>query len=450
MRSLCSALLLCALAAPELALAADKPHVIVVVWDATRPDHLTPYGYARQTTPNLSKLAAESLLFEQALSAAPWTLPSVASLFTGMFNHNHGVDVQAVDFSLTLSADVNTLAEVLKGGGYRTALWSSQPIYMKQDGFLQGFDQHATHREVPVGQFHDTALSFIDASGGAPTFTMLYYLDPHAPYEARPEHDLWVDKAAPPVNIRGCPKDVDPSKFPPGSVGHCDVNQGTINLSDAQMQQLRDRYDGELHQNDALLGALIDGLRQRKLLENTVIVFTSDHGEAFGEHADEKVWHRLPYDSVLRVPLIVHLPGVKARKVSTAVRSVDVLPTIVQAAGLKLPTPVNGLPLQELATKNGADRPLLGASHFAGAPSYLRADGYKLMTSREGQPWVHLFDLKADPGEQNDLAASQPELVKRMIARRAELLQQTTLGAGSGRNASQEELERLRALGYAD
>jgi arylsulfatase A-like enzyme len=449
MRTLCSALLLCALAAPAVSNAGDKPNVVLVVWDATRPDHLTPYGYKRDTTPNLGKLAEQSLVFEQAVSAAPWTLPSVASLFTGLFNHNHGVDYEATDFSLTLRPEITTLAEVVKGAGYRTALWSSQPIYMKQEGFLQGFDQQATQREVPIGQFHEQALAFMDAGGGKPTFTMLYYLDPHAPYEARPEHDLWVDKAAAPVNIRGCPKDVDPSKFPPGSVGHCDVNDGKVTLQAAQMQQLRDRYDGELHQNDALLGKLIEGLRSRNLLENTVIIFTSDHGEAFGEHADERVWHRLPYDSILRVPLIVRLPGMAGRRVKTAVRSVDVLPTVAQAVGATLAQPVNGVPLQELAKKDGVDRPALGTSHFAGAPMYLRADGYKLMASREGQRWTHVFDLKADPAEANDLSA-QPGLVEKLLARREEILKQTTLGAGTGSDASQEELERLRALGYVD
>lgn len=439
--------LLTALALAPVAHAGDPPpDILLVVWDATRPDHLSPYGYARPTTPNLDRIASKGTVFEHAYAGAPWTMPSVASLFTGLFSHNHKVDFEAEGFSLSLDDDLTTMAEMLSGAGYATGLFTAQGIYTKEAGFLQGFDTHARVLEPEIG---DRALRFLDQAGDRPAFIVLYYLDPHAPYEPKPAHDLWSDKSFEPVNIRGCPKEVDPSKFPPGSVGHCEVNAGSKTLSPAQWQHLQDLYDGELHQNDAFLGQVLDGLEKRGTLDRTAILFTSDHGEAFDDHPSERSWHRLPYDHILHVPLVAYLPGTfPAKKVSTQVRTVDVFPTVAEVAGAKDAPTVNGESLVGLAKKGkGPDRPAVGTSHFVGAPAYYRTPDLKLIRFRKPES-AEVYDLKADPQERNDLSATKGDAA---VKTWMDFLEATTLSVnGDDEAASQEELERLRALGYVD
>lgn len=441
--------LLALAAAPTPAWAAqNKPDIVMVVWDATRPDHLSPYGYARDTTPNLNRLAREGMVFEQAFTGAPWTVPSIASLFTGMFTHNHQVDYEPENFTLTLPSDALTMAEVMKGAGYRTALYTAQGIYYQQDGFLQGFDEHRKLIEPKIPQ---AGLDFIQASGDTPAFVILYFLDPHAPYEPRPEHDLWTDHSLPAVNIRGCPAKVEPGDFPEGWVGHCDVNSGDVTLTDTQWDQLRAQYDGELHQNDALLGDLLTGLERQGSLSNTAILFTSDHAEAFNEHDRERTWHRLPYDTILHIPLILWKPGtVPAARVKSTVRSVDVLPTLAELAGTQVARTINGESLLPLA-RGGANRPAIGTSHFVGAPAFYRGERYKLFFSRTGPSWTELYDLQADPGEQNNLAGNST-ILSAVRARMDALITETTIRVDDAGNqeATQEELERLRALGYVD
>ncbi len=424
-----------------------KPDVLLVVWDATRPDHLTPYGHIRDTTPNLARLASKGTVFTNATSAAPWTMPSVAAMFSGLFAHNHGVDYAAKDFTLQMPAEVTTLAEAMKSAGYKTALYSAQGIYMKEDGFQQGFD---VAKKTPHHKIGPSALTFLDEAGDDPAFIVMYYLDPHAPYEPG-GHDLWKQEGDPVVNIRGCPREVDPSKFPPGAVGHCDVNNGQVSLDDAQWDRLQRLYDGELHRNDAWLGEVVEGLQSRGILEETALVFTSDHGEAFNEHERERTWHRLPYDTILHVPMIAYLPGrFPVAKVDTAVRTVDILPTLTAIAGATLPYTPNGIDLLEATKAGAADRVAVGASHFVGAPAFFRDGTHKLMFSRIGAAQVEVYNVKSDPMERKNLAGDGA-LVKRLMAAREEFIAGTTITLGtSQQKATDAELEHLRALGYVD
>lgn len=445
-----AALILGALTQPALA-AQDKPDILLLVWDATRPDHLSPYGYERDTTPNLAKLAAGGTVFDVAVSAAPWTMPSVAAIFTGLFPHNHGVDYEAEGFSLSLPDATVTIAEMLKAEGYKTAIWTDQHIYYKQDGFLAGFDHKVSGRDMRPARFVSEALEFRDEAGDTPVFEVIYFLDPHAPYEPPAAHNLWYDEAGPKVNIRGC-GNTGAREFPEGSVGHCDVNNNKITLTAAQWQQLENQYDGELHMNDARLGELMDGLTSRGALDDTAIFFTADHGEGFNDHPREKTWHRLPYESIIRVPLIARLPGTfKPGHVSAAVRTIDIHPSIAQVAGVTTPPPVNGASLVGLSKAGkGENRPSIGTSHFAGAPIYFRGPRFKLLMNRKGPEMLEMYDLQTDPLELTNLAASKPAVVTALRAKLASFIEETKLDLGVGAEAADDDMELLKSLGYAE
>ncbi len=423
--------------------AAAKPHVVVVMWDATRPDHLTPYGYSRDTTPNLAKLAGEGTVFRKAQSTAPWTVPSVAGVFTGLFSHNHKVDYEATGYTLDLTTDAHTMAEAMSDNGYATALYTAQGIYYKQAGFTQGFDSSKfTKPETLV----DLALGHIKANKAQPTFTVVYWLDPHAPYEPAPEHDKWSDPAVD-VNIHSGGKER------PGFLKHGAINRGKVDLTAAQMAQLQNKYDGELHANDAELGRLWKGLQDMGIADDTVFVFTSDHGEGFGEHSRQKVWHDIPYDTVLDVPLVVRAPGVGAGKtVDAAVRTIDIYPTLMELTGGTAKHPLNGESLVSMMKSgSGADRVNVGTSHWHDGLAFVRTPQHKLLFSRNNAERAELFDLGADPGEQSNLAANA-ELLAKLKAKRDEVLQQTSISIGSGgaEAVGDDETARLCALGYLD
>jgi arylsulfatase A-like enzyme len=429
--------------------AQTKPDIFLVVWDTTRPDHLSPYGYAKDTTPNLKKFSEKATIFDNAFAAGAWTVPSVASLFTGMFTHNHTVDYAAKEFAVDIPAEATTLAEHLKAGGYKTAIYTAQGIYYKNAGFIQGFD---TAEKVSEAKIHDKALAFVDDAGDTPTFVVMYYLNPHAPYEPEAAHNLFTDPNGPKVNIRGCGKD-DEREWPEGYQGHCDVNQGKVTLDPKQWEQLRGLYDGEIHHNDALFGQFVGGLSERKILDESMVVVTADHGEGFDEHPRQRTWHSLPYDTILRIPLIVRHPkSMPAKHVPQLVRNPDIFPTIAEAAGLPVTWPINGLSLAPLAANASApdDRILVGTSHWVDAPQFFRSAAYKYIVGRN-KPSVELFDVAKDPGETRNLASEMPRLVEALQQKLTKFIEESTVPlAKPAAGATDEELQRLRELGYVE
>lgn len=419
-----------------------KPHVFLVIWDTTRPDHLTPYGYHRDTTPNLAAIAGDATVFEEALASAPWTIPSVAGLFSGLYGHNHGVSYDPARPASDLSDDVHTLAQAMRDAGYATALITAQMNFCEKRGFRRGFDAHA---HLPDRDLVAATLQFLDQTKNRPVFVVTYWLNPHAPWQPAPEDDLWSPRFAPPVNIYGG----DESEPPDGYVIAEEVNEGKITLEQAQYDQLRALYDAELHGNDRALGELWAALQERGLVDRSVFVFLSDHGEGFGEHPRQRVWHDLPYETILRVPLIVRWPErFPATRVTTAVRTIDLYPTLLEIAGGAPEHAVNGESLFDVLEGDAGDRSLAGATQYGRGAVFYRAHGLKFFYSRTGEPEAEIYDLTTDPHERHNLAGSVGVL-HAVEAEFAAFLDSTRIeGLFAETPASEEELERLRALGY--
>ena len=425
-----------------VAAADDRPDVLLVVWDTTRADHLTPYGYERNTTPNLGAWAKNAVVFEHAESAAAWTAPSVASMLTGLFTHNHLTGHAPKDPPLGLRDDVVTLAEAFQSAGYRTGMFVQNTVFTGKSGFNQGFDIYKQSRNTDLV---NEPVAFFDASEG-PAFAIVYWMDPHAAYEPAPEHDKWSKKTG--LNLSsGAVEDL-----PASWVTHGQVNGGSRELTPAEYRELEALYDGELHENDAELGALLDGLDGLNRGRERVMAFTADHAESFGEHPDARVWHSAPYDAVLHVPLIVSGPTMKPGRVAPRVRIIDIYPTLLELAGVSITHAINGESLVGLSSGRPAGiRANGGGMHFSRAPVFFRGERYKLIERRLGPPNPQLFDIVEDPDESRNLAEAMPELLDAVRARHTLWLQETRLeGQGPDSPMTNDERERLRALGYVE
>ena len=421
----------------------DAPNLLLVVVDTLRADRLGSYGAERPTSPALDRLAASGVRFARAYSPAPWTKPSVASIFTGLHPSAHGAN----RVKTALAEDAVTLAERLRAQGYRTAGVVSHDVLATKNGFAQGFeryfeDEALGHDHVSTEGVTRRALALLDelAAGNEPFFLFVHYFDPHYNYVRHPEFG-----------------------FAAKGAGRLDGSQSLVSLrkldlSSEEIGLLRDLYDEEIRYTDEGIGRLLAGVDRAGQGERTVVVATADHGEAFLEHG----WlghTRSLYDVLLRVPLIVRAPGVAPRVVEEPVTTVAVLPTVLELLGVPASDPAAQVAslAPRMRGEPASTEPLFAEVDFLpvfdpqkrAAKKALIGPRFKLIRDeRSGK--VELYDLEQDPGETRDLADAQPDRVESLLAELDERAEAAATGAMRGRvrEPSQDELERLRLLGY--
>jgi len=455
------------------------PSVLLIVLDTVRQDHLSCYGYARRTTPQIDAFAARATVFENALAPSPYTLSSHASLFTGRLPSEHGAhrvphDLPLArlvrDFSLAETED--TLAESMRRRGYRTGAITANAAYLARwTGLARGFDDYSVSevwrvRYWPVSlvaltrvfpflapqafakrslmtapEITDAALAWFHAQGGQASFLFLNYMEAHAPYSAPlPYSRTFLS---------------DEDRHWPWSTLYQPPVLGA--LPDAEELRLRiGLYDGAIAFLDAEVGRLLAGLEAGGLLDHTLVVITSDHGESFGEHGLlEHGWDL--YEEQLRVPLIVKLPAQnKAARVRSLVSLQDVRGWIERVAAgggddersLASPDP---LPAR-LVAQHWISRIAHEGDPERFASSYHHAifDGRFKLIQRLGRP-SDLFDLAADPGETRNLIRADPAAAAEIEARLTATIPPMEGLHGSRGEAigpRPEQLEALRALGY--
>lgn len=438
--------------------------VILITCDTLRADHLGCYGYERPTSPCLDQLARESVLFENAWSAAPLTGPSLSALLAGLPPDQIGVDARAN--GKRIPASVRTLAEVARDAGLATAAVVSSSVLVRPPpelgdvGLAQGFqfyddeldasEHNRLVRERDAVHTTDAALRWLagQAASDARFFLWVHYQDPHGPYRA-PEVDqrLFAREHA---GERELPAGRDPS--------------GAGQIPDYQLlEDLRqpgayvDRYDAEIHHFDAELGRLLDGLRGRGLLDDTLLVVTADHGESLGEHDWWFCHGETLQRELVRVPLLVRPPHAgrapgnpvaTGRRETELVSYLDLWPTVLEA--LELPPVENG-GLSLLARDRPATRVALqqlGSTAF-GREWYAVTDGrWRLVVP--GLASAQLFDERLDPLEQHDLAASEPARVRALRERREHSLADRPAEHHEGvpRERDAATQRALRAAGY--
>jgi len=428
--------------------APGAPDVILVSLDTTRADHMSTYGYARETSPNLTALAKDALNFTRARSPAEWTVPGHASMLTGMYPSRHGAhyagswnsgpEIYGRRRVFPLAEDRVTLAEVLRTRGYRTGAFVANFANLYRGfGMAQGFDHyddapgvmlkpvpHAvrflqrfdpTLFKRPFRSAHAicaTALAWMDREGRErPVFLFLNVLEPHQWLLPPAPFDRWA--RALPQAERLARKGIFTHAIP-------------THLSEAERKWAAATYDGQIALMDAALGELWAGLRARGRYENAVIVVTADHGELLGEHDQMGHGGRMMYEGLLHIPLVVKLPGADRPRgeIGDPVQLVDVMPTVLEAIGAPVPPDVQGQALVRVTHEIVAEEHINPefVNHYGDV--YDRAmrviyDGsYKLIATSKGERM--LFDLEHDPGEARNLSADEPgrvaELERRLEA----------------------------------
>jgi arylsulfatase A-like enzyme len=411
------------------------PNLILVSLDTLRADRIGCYGYERATTPGLDELAREGVLFETAVTTAPWTLPSHASMLTGLYPHHHG----AIRPRGLLARRYLSLAELLADRGYAAAAFTGGGHISDRFGFGQGFHPYEMLRDTSTAATVGRALHWLEEEASSPFFLFLHTYEPHMPYRDR--HFANEAEAG----------RVGPS-FERDDL--MDLRAGTWVPAPEERRYISDLYDGDARSTDAALARLWQWLRERGELDRTMIIVASDHGEElFERHIRQSVRHgHTLYDELIRVPLIIRFPPIFSggRRVEEPASLVDVVPTVAAAFGLRWPARTDGRDLSSLGAGGAAGRRegVLTEALGSGAQRRsFRTARYKLIATLDAAPGEEeLYDLVADPGETRNIALSEPGLASRF---RSLLASFDPLEITEEEASIDQELEdQLRALGY--
>ncbi len=460
-----------------------KPNIILISIDTLRADHLSCYGYRRQTTPNLDSLAGGGALFRNAYSTAVWTPPAHASMLTGLYPCQHGV----VDQN-RLAEDIPTLAGALQQQGYHTAGFVNNSQVGDLVGLNRGHDdffeiwQGAAETQLARRALHKVKHWSGYADHGAaetnrlvtdwlahrrdrdrPFYVFIHYIDTHNPLKApRPFRYHFLTEEL--------QKQVDMEKIWQIAENPLICLTDEITLSEPEVGALKALYDEEILYVDAKIGELVSWLALNGLFHETLLIVTADHGEHWGEHGLYSHVASL-YEPVVRVPLIVHFPPVlrHSQVVEPLVQLVDILPTIFAAAEIgELPPGCRGISLFDAAARDGHEvaiaewegrtpyfiRERCGAHGRGKIPAFIpekqvmiRRGAHKLIQRESGA--VELYDLATDPQETQNLAPAQPDLAKKLadeVTQTIETMQHTN--PKQAYDLTEQVLKNLRDLGY--
>lgn len=382
------------------------PDIILITIDTLRADHMSCYGYHRQTSPFIDSIARESVVFTNAYSTSSWTSPSMASIFTGYYPRGHGVlhgvargPKAAITGQEMLVKDFLTIAEVLKQDGYTTFGVSSNGHISSGTGFSQGFDYFATHwfMKSPAPN-HSVKKWLKNIREAAKYFLWIHYFDPHNPYAPRlPWYKTYITRSN---SFSKWVKEV--MQNPKEYIEEIKKDPNAFNV-------LTDRYDSEINYCDYHIKKLFELLQPGP---NTLVVITADHGEAFLDHGQLLHGDTL-FEEEIRVPLIVQFPG-KGKPVKTIHQPVsnrNILPTIVDIAGLDFTKKIPGKSLIPLISGDVTEPPeyVFYELDWIGWAQAVRCDNWKFLISGRDKKEIFLYDLQADPREVRNLIKKEPE-----------------------------------------
>lgn len=444
--------------------AGPRANIVLILIDTLRADRVGAVRDGRSLTPALDQLAAEGARFDRVIAAAPWTLPSIASLLTGVYPDVHGVTAEADPRGggalglRPLGSSFNTLQEALAAGGYATAAFSANPFVVPEHGFGQGFESfHAKpiNDGGTAAALNAAACEWLDRRDPRrPFFLYVHYMEVHAPYTREREVvDPLVQRVAESLERTWLTDEERNQKDGLFTRSMAGFRRDPVHRELAHYREYWwARYDAGVVLADRAVGELREALSKRGLWQDTCVLVTADHGESLGEHG---VWGhgRSLYQHDLLVPVLLRGPGVLAGTRSEEYASlVDVFPTLLRLAGLEPQAGIQGRNLNSAPSVNGTRRPLL-AQAVRGRRGHHAcvADPWKILAA-PGTVGIQLFDLTADPGERTDLAREHPEQLEQMRQTLSDLLAQCgmlrTFAPEQTLQLDDEQLRRLRALGY--
>jgi len=430
------------------AAAPNSPNILLVVLDTLRADHVSSYGYTRPTTPNIDRLAREGVLFENAFSTSPWSLPSHASIVTGRYQFDHGVENidpnRLFMWTQPVLGKYPTLGEALQQKGYRTGAFSANRIYFSANlGFAQGFQHFEDYFHSPADMFMRTLFGRVFVRRylyrswkSLPKRFLLHFrftkvLDPDEEGSAGHSGPFTTRKRAETVN-REALRWIDKNREHPffAFLNYFDVHHPYGGpefgfTAPWEEKERVDRYDGGLKYADDQLGWLMAELQKRGIAKNTIVVITADHGESLMQHSLESHGKAL-YSEEIRVPLIFFYPGhmPAGLRINTVVTNASIAATLAEAAGVEegkeFPTPsltslwqgsssgVHWPPVlaevsdKQFWGKNDVDAPhMVVPTAVQGAMKAVVAEDWHLIVHKK--LGVQLYNLKQDPGETRNL-----------------------------------------------
>jgi arylsulfatase A-like enzyme len=473
--------------------AGGRPDVFILLVDAMRPDHMSLYGYHRETTPSIDKLAEEGAVFLDAHAQSSWTRPTVATLFTSLYPSVHGSE--GVDDMLP--SGVVTMPESFRSAGYSTAIFSSNFMISPQFGYGEGVDvfvgphysiiarfsaggfflerlvkraggalmdfwglvamaelalRGETHEEGghTAEELNSRVVDWAGSCGERPVFAYVHYMEPHTPYEPPPPFDKRFASPDKGEIQAASPPAVSPAPPPFGKAESVDDETRGAFIA---------AYDGEIACADAYIAELIDDLLSLRG-ENAIVIVTSDHGEEFYDHDGWRHGVSL-YEEMLWVPLVFwspdRIPG--GRRIPGIVRQIDLLPTLLDLCDIP---PVDMMLGDSFAGVLSGEEELtpgrLSLSELRKQRGYdvraIQDERYKLVVARKGQrERFMLFDLDIDPLEKRDISEEKPQKVSEMFSAMEEIIAGAKI-AGVRSDApvaiDEETRDMLRSLGYVD
>ncbi|MFH1434560.1 MAG: sulfatase-like hydrolase/transferase [Pseudomonadota bacterium] len=381
-------------------------NIVLIVIDTLRFDHLGCYGYVSDTSPRLDRFSEQSVLFENAYSHAPWTHPSVASIITSLHPVEHGV----TEWKHRIKSSLVTLPEVLHDAGYRTEAYVSHVLFKPVFGYSQGFDVYDfsvldtgnPHQIATSAEISDKAIDALQRIKG-PFFLFLHYFDPHHQYLHHEEFDF--------------------SK--------------TSEIS---------RYNSEIAYTDLHMGRVLDEIREKSLLDKTIVVVVADHGEEFRDHGGTQHTITL-FEELIHIPLLVRVPGIGHERVDKVVVESDIAPTLLDLVGLPIPQQFTGKAIRfGLGGVVAENRTVFSETRRGADIKCIIKDGYKLiLDQKRNRTW--LYNLLNDPFERVDLLSRKrgkgAALLNDLLA-----FYKKSSGSSQDIELSDEIIERLESLGY--
>jgi arylsulfatase A-like enzyme len=451
-----------------------RPNIVLITFDALRPDHLGCYGYPRSTSPDIDRLAASSAVFTGAITAAPWTSASLASIMGSNYPTVHGL----TDGEAIIDTRLPMLPEVLRRNGIKTGAFVNNPYLSGYSGhgFERGYDVYRCDYSARHGieekykgdrELTSDALGWMSKNRKRPFFLWIHYLDPHAPYLPPQPYagmftgdDLYAKGAQAPISK-------DQFKFGYISEFHAKHMGFTRNVA-AYVA----RYDGQIRFINDQFARLLRGMKELGVLHDSVLILSADHGESMGEN-DWYFEHGMANETIVRVPLIINRPGEeKGLKIGALVSLNDIAPTVLDMEGIP-PIPAwegrSLLPL--IAGRGDKGREYVYGEGGSMNQKFIRSSRYKLIVKQANTTWprvgfykdifggkeelVELYDVAADPYETKNLVNEQPELASALRARleewKKDQQRKRDLFSGSGPTRATfdaQTREQLKALGY--
>lgn len=448
--------------------------IVFVLVDAMRADRLSCYGNPRQTSPNIDALAKRSTLFLNAITPAPWTLPTMATIWTSLNPAVHGAtrmsDLFQHDIRPVAKLDESrvTLAEVLNDNGFATAAFVDGSYCRKAFGMAQGFDVFVDAELPGIRLNLEAMFDWLDREKPQRFFTYLHTVEVHSPYspaKLRPPktetRDLvWqqMDSVLAEERARYEEFTVDPAYE--GKIhGYWTVakkkRRGLEPLSQPDQEQLFALYDRGVAYTDYWIGKLVEGLEKRGLFDRTVVVLTADHGDELMDHGGVEHGETF-YEEMVRVPLLVRAPGLaEGRSIETQVGLVDLMPSLLDLVGVPHDLHMQGRSFAPLLRgEDLAEVPAFSGASIMPGEGSVRTREWKYIKMRGGE---ELYDLRADPREMTNLCPTRADVCAELAGQfrtwneqNAAVAKQLALPAAPKAEVDEETKERLRNLGYED